>query len=66
MKPSYYDAAGRIDYPAIKVYAGELREGAIDAFWGELSQRAAAIFHPKQRQVTGQARWGASSPPAHT
>lgn len=66
MKPSYHDAEGRIDYPAIKAYAAELREGAIDAFWGEVSRRAASIFHPQRRQVTGQARWGASPPRAHT
>ena len=42
MDPRYYDAAGHIDYPAIRLYTVELRRSAIEAFWAALVQRVAS------------------------
>lgn len=45
MTPRYYDAAGHIDYDAIKSYARALREQAIEAFWHSMSSRAQFLLH---------------------
>jgi hypothetical protein len=54
------DAAGKIDYDAIKAQAAGLREQAIEAFWSELGQRVEMLFARLRRSG---AKLGASAIP---
>jgi hypothetical protein len=62
MEPRYYDAAGHIDYEAIKAYAGELRREASDAFWSGLFPAAASFFARRAAAFLAPAAIAPSSP----
>ena len=49
MQPRYYDTAGHIDYTAIKAYARQLRDEAVNAFWAGLMLRAENLFAKLRR-----------------
>ena len=49
MQPRYYDSAGHIDYTAIKAYARQLRDEAVDAFWAALTVRVASTVAKLRR-----------------
>lgn len=57
MEPRYYDAAGRIRYDALSLYAIRLRREAIDAFWTALAGKAANLFaQPRHSDAYAGAR----------
>ena len=62
MEPRYYNAAGHIDYDAVKPYAAQLRREAIDAFWSGLFQAAAVLFGKLRQGAIAQTSPSAIAP----